>query len=282
MGRPVFLVDNLFNPRIYSSHSLSASSTAAGTHVLSLSAGRRVSAPNVGGWFASALNADAWVQATFNRRRAFDVLFIDRQHNLSGHTVSVRISDDGFSTFTELGPKTIPSTPTPNAALYDGEIVRTDEGALLWWLDAQEGYEARVFFPAMGAGLRPELAGLMLGQSFAPGHAQVKPMDFGNPNLLRTVTRTAQAQSTSAEIGRFRSGRIRLRAETWFEYAFARYHFEELYAGGRGMVLAHNDESVERALFAMHPGGPSGFVVPDGKYLPEIDIPFEETEPVLL
>lgn len=283
MSRPAILVDNLLNPRIYPSHTLSASSTAAGTHVLNLSRGSRVKGVNVGGWFASALNTLAWFSASFNRPRGFDLLFIDRDHNLDGQSISVQVSDDGFATYTEVGPKTVPTTTLPYAALYDGDIIRTDEGALLWYLGDQSGHEVRVVIAAMGADLRPELAGAMIGQSFAPGHAQIKPQGHGRPNLIRDVTRSAQAQSTSAEVGRFDEGTLKLRAETWFEYAVARYHFEDLYSGGRAMVLMHADEEAERAKLVIHPGGPRVyFETPENQFYPEISVEYEETEPVLL
>ena len=282
MARPVMLVDNLLNPRIYGSQTISASSTAAGTDVLNLSAGRRLAGVNVGGWFANALNTDAYVEGVFNRQRAFDMLFIDRAHNLDGQSLSVRISDDGFSTFQEIGPLTVPSISTPSSNLYDGQIIRTDEGALVWWLGLQTGFEVRVFIAAMGAGLRPELAGMMIGKTYVPAFAQVKPMDYGQHNLLRVVTRSPQAQSASSEVGRFRSGIMHIRTDSREEYTVARYPLEDLYMAGHGMVLLHNDQETERALFAFAPAGRSGFSIPVETYWPEWRIPFEEAEPVLL
>lgn len=270
MGRPVMLIDNLFNPRIYAAHTLAASTTASGTDVLNLSAGRRLFGINVGGWAANSLNTDAHVTATFDRPRAFDLLWIDRDHNLSTESLSVRISDDGFTTYQEIGPLTVPSDPTPYSALYDEQIIRTDEGALLWWLGLQTGYEVRVFVAAMGAGLRPELAGLMLGKTVVPGHAQQKPADYGKPNLRRFP------------LERGRQGELHIIADSMEEYATMRFPLEELYMGGHGMVLIHNDEEAERAVFTKAPDGQAGFGIPEGQYLPEMRIPFEESEPVLL
>lgn len=282
MSRPVTLVDNLYNPRIYGGHTLTASSTAAGTDVLNLSAGRRLLGVNVGGWFASTLNAEAYVESVFDRPRAFDLLFIDRAHNLDGQSVSVRISDDGFTTFQEIGPLTVPSVSTPSSNLYDGQIIRTDEGALLWWLGLQAGYEVRVVFAAMGAGLAPELAGLMLGKTYVPGHAQVKPADYGKPNLLRVTTRSPQAQAAGSEVGRFQSGILHIVTTSREEYTIARYSLEDLYMGGHGMVLLHNDQEAERARFVFAPAGRSGFEIPEGSNWNGWRIPFEEAEPVLL
>lgn len=281
-GRAVCLVDNVLNPRIYSGHTLAASSTAAGTNVLNLSSGRRLIGVDVNGWFASALNADGYVTATFNRPRAFDLAFVDRGHNLAGQTIRIRVSDDGFTTFEEIGPLIVPAMPTPFSGLYDGQIVRTDEGALLWWLNLHVGHEVRFYVDAMGAGARPELSGLMIGKAFVPTRAEIKPYEPGSYTLMREVSRSPQAQAVGSEIGRFRSGEVRLRMDSWDESATARFPLEDLYLGGHGMVLLHDDQQAERAMFVMHPGGSTGFRVPTGQYLPEIALPYEESEPVLL
>ena len=96
MGRPVILSDNLFNQRIYPNHTLAASTTATGKDVTDLASGRRIRA--LTGWFASSLDAGATATATFDQPRAFDLLFIDRDHNLAGESIQLRISDDGFVT----------------------------------------------------------------------------------------------------------------------------------------------------------------------------------------
>lgn len=282
MGRPVLLVDNLLNPRIYPGHTIAASSTASGTNVLNLSAGRRLRGVNFGGWFASDLNTLAYVGAVMDEPRTFDLLWIDRDHNLAGESISVRLSDDQFTTYDEIGPQTVPSSPTPMQALYDGDIVMTDEGALLWWLGEQVAHDVRVYIAAMGTGLRPELAGLMIGQSFAPLVPQLKPAEFGNPNLLREITRSPQAQSAGSQVGRYRSGTLHLRADSMEEYQVARYHLEDLYMRGHGMVLIHDDEQAERALFSLAPPGQQGFEVPSDRYHPEMRVLYEEPEPQLL
>lgn len=270
MSRPLFLVDNLLNPRIYPGHTISASSTASRTSVLALSSGKRIARVGLGGWFASALNTEATITGTFDQARAFDLLWIDRDHNLDGESISVLISDDGFTTSTTLGPKTVPTNPTPYSHLYDGQIVRTNEGALLWWLGLQVAHEVRVSIAAMGAGLRPELAGLMIGPSFVPGHAQQKPVDFGRWDFQRRP------------LARTRRGEVTLRAASWEEYTVAYYHLEELYRRGHSMVIIHDDERAENALLGVAPDGLAGFEVPQGQYLPEYAVPYVEPEPVLL
>lgn len=280
MGRPVILSDNVYNLRIYPDHTLAASTTASEKSVLFLASGRRIR--SLTGWFASTLNAEAHVTATFDQARAFDLLFIDRDHNLATESLSVRISDDAFTTYQEIGPKTVPSDPVPMSALYDGEIVMTNEGALLWWLDLQVGWAARVVVAAMGAGLRPEIAGLALGKLWTPDHAPLKPDVFGKWNLTHTSDRSPLGQDSSGDIGRYRSQSLHLRMASWDEYLTALYPIEELYLGRRPMVIVPDDEQAERAVFTLAPPGAQGFEVQSDQSLPEISLSWEESQPVLL
>lgn len=281
MGRPVILSDNLFNPRIYPDHVLSAESTATNKDVLFLASGRRNR--ELTGWAASNLNTLSWVETECDQPRACDLLFIDRDHNLATESLSVRISDDNFATYSEVGPKAVPSVPVPMSALYDGEIIMTDEGALLWWLDLQVGYEFRVVVAAMGAGLRPEIAGLSLGLLWAPEHAAVKPDVIGGKyGLTHAVERSVLAQDASGEFGRYRMQELNLRMASWDEYLTARYPIEECYLKGRPTVVIPDDEQAERAVLVRATPGVTGFEVPQGRFLPEITIPWEESQPELV
>lgn len=280
MGRPVILSDSVFNTRIYSGHVLDASSTATGKDVADLASGRRIR--DLTGWFASDLNTEAWAESTFDQLRAFDLLWIDCDHNLAGESISLRLSDDDFTTTYTLGPKTVPTDPTPFARLYDGEIVMTDEGALLWWTDLQVTHAVRFVVAAMGAGLRPELAGLMLGKLFTPEHAAIKPWNWGRHTLTHVVERSSLGQDASGERGRYRSQETRLRVGSWAEYYEARYPLEDLFLSGRPTVYIPDDESAERAALVRATPGMQGFEVPDGQYWPEIVLSWEEVEPELL
>lgn len=281
MGRPVILSDNVYNPRTYPGHVLDASSTATAWDVLELGSGRRTR--ELAGWAASALNTEAWVEATFDQLRAFDLLFIDRDHNLAGESISVRISDDDFATYQTIGPVTVPSAPVPMAALYDGNIVMTDEGALLWYLGPQAGYAVRVYVAAMGAGLRPEMAGLGLGLSWTVERAVIKPDVFGTWNLTGGGDRSELAQDSTGEGGAFQSQELHLRVASWDEYLTALYPIEWLYVRSRRpTVVIPDDERAERAVLTRAAVGQRGFEVPQGQYLPEITLSWEETQPEIL
>lgn len=280
MSRPVILADNLFSLRSYPDHTLAASSTATGKSVEYLAAGRRIR--DLTGWFASTLNSDAYVESTFDELRAFNLLFVDRDHNLAGETLSVAISDDGFTTETSLGSTTVPSVPTPMRDLFDGEIVYTNEGALLWWFGLYSSWAVRVEVAAMGAGLRPEIAGLSVGRAYVPTHAAQKPYDWGRYTLTHAMSRGALAQDSSGELGRYRSQILRLRMATWGEFAEATYPIEEQYLRRRPTVILPDSSRAEEAVYAKAPPGEGGFSIPESGYYPELSLAWEETEPELL
>ncbi len=278
MGRPRFLSDNLFNPRTYPLHTLDASTTATNKNVLELGSGRRDRA--LTGWFASSLNTTAYVECACNRPRAFDLLWIDYDHNLDGESLSVILSDDDFTTTETIGPYTVPSSPSMNAELATGGIVRCDDGSLLWYLGLQVAHDVRVQVAAMGAGLRPEIAGMMLGLSFQPAHQAEKPHDYARPTVVRGDIRTPHAQAVGSEFGSYRQGNIALKMDSFEEAEVAHYSLQDLYVGaGRGMVVVHDDERAERAVFTFAPDGTAGFETSGNWSYPRIDIPLAESEP---
>lgn len=279
MNGPSILADNVFSRRIYSSHTLAASSTATGKSVEYLWSMRRIR--DLTGWFASSLNTDAYVQSTFDMPRAFDLLWIDRDHNLDGQTVSVTTSDDGFTTEQTMSA-TVPSSTTPSASLLDGAMIRTNEGALLWYVGLQTAWAVRVEIAAMGSGLRPEIANVMLGLSYQPDVPAVKPFDYGRPNLTHTVSRSPRGQDSTGEPGSYREIALHLRMSDWLEYAEALYPVEDLFAKRRPTVFVPSMARAETAFLARAMPGQQGFEVPDAKYHPEVTLRAEEMEPVLI
>lgn len=280
MGRPAFLVDNLLNPRIYSGHTLTASTTATGKSVRALSAGRR--RRTLTGWFAETLNTDAYVQCIFDQPRAFDCIWIDRDHNLAGESVGASISDDDFTTFEALTTQTVPARSHPNSRISGETLIRTQEGALLWYVGLQVAWGVRVNFPAMGAGLRPELAGLMVGKLWRPEYPPIKPFDYARPTLIRSTARSAFAQSTGSDVGSYRSGRVHIKTASFWEAMTGELPIDDLYlTEGHGMVSVHDDEAAERAVFGFAPGGAAGFEIRDGWSYPQIEIPISEEDPVI-
>lgn len=280
MGRTVFLSDNVWNRLIYPNHTLSASETESDLDVAFLGTGRRQRELNR--WSSTSLNTAAWVQATCDRVRLVNLLFIERGHNLDGKSVGVRISSDNFTTWTEIGPYTIPANVFPYSRLSDGRPIRTEEGAIIWWLGDQAGKEFRVDIPAMGAGLKPELVGLMLGTWYRPSHAQVKPFDFGMVELTYEEIVSPQAQAGAGEIGTRRVGEVHLKLADRTEHAQGRYHLEALAFKRRPFLLIHDDDEAEKAHIAYAPPGRHGFEIADDWSEPQIRFPWHENEPVIL
>lgn len=283
-GRPFLLVDNVFNPRIYPGHTISASSTAAGSNVLNLSGGRRRAELNVGGWFAANFNVEESNRAVFDRLRGVNAVFVDGGHNLDtadSPQIGVRVTTDDFTTFTELGPYPIPAEPAPFSRLQAGTVVRMLDGSLLIWLGLRPVYGIEVFYPAMGADKRPALSGLMAGFAFEFEDPLVKPNALPQWTHLRDSSRSPRGHAVGSEVGRFHEGMLHVRAASWAEWAAASYH-EDLYLRGHGAVVGHDSSRAERASFSLVPAGRTGWEIPTDRYLPEWRIPYGEPEPELI
>lgn len=280
MGRPYFLVDNLLNQRIYPNHTLAVSSTAALKSVYSLASGRRNR--TLSGWWASATNTDAHVTVTCDQVRGANLLWIDRDHNLDGETLAVRVSSDGFTTYEEVGSQVVPSVAIPHSSLTGGQIIRTNEGALLWWLGDRFDYEYRIWIPAMGVGLRPELAGAMIGQAWAPDFPPIKPVSRSEPVLLRDVARSPQSQSVGSEFGSYAEAGITMKLSGLAEEAEAMFHMDLFLGNGKPMVVVPDSDRAEEArLVIASPGAGSGFRSAEGWGWPQLTVRYEEVEPVL-
>jgi len=280
MGRPLFLVENLLSRRTFPNHTLTASSTESGLDVAMVATSRRQRALNR--WAPSATNAVAYVQADFNRVRGFDHVAIDRGHNLSGHTVSVLASSDGFTTQTTVASAVIPSIVHPYSSLDDGRPIRTEEGAILWRFPQAYGSAVRISVAAMGAGLKPEIVGAYVGMGFRPEHAAQKPFSHGKIRLVYEVERSPQAWAAAGEIGKLRAGTVELWLSDRYEYALARYHIEGLYLSRKPMWLSLDDGESEKARLVVAPPGDAGFEVADGWSEYRISLPWEEHEPLIV
>jgi len=280
MGRPVFFVESLLSRRTFPDHALTASTTETGLDVAFVATGRRQRSLNR--WAPDSYNAAAYIECAFDQARSFDHLALDRGHNLDGHTVEVWVSSDDFATHEVAATDTIPSTVTSDSDLDDFAPVRTEEGAILWRMaEKQTGTSARIVFPAMGAGLKPEVVGAYLGMAFIPEHAPQKPFSHGKVRILYDVERSPQAWAAAGEIGKLRVGTVELWLSTRAEYTLARYHIEGLYFSRKPMWLAMNDEEAERAILVVCPPGDAGFEISSGWSEYRGTIPFEELEPAL-
>jgi hypothetical protein len=280
MGRPVFFCENLLSRRTFPNHTLSASSTETGLDVAFVATGRRQRALNR--WAPSDTNTAAYVQADFNRPRAFDHLAIDRGHNLGGYTVEVRASSDGGTTYYTAATGTIPTQTFPYSSLSDERPIRTEEGAILWRFPQAYGSSVRLHVPAMGAGLKPEIVGAYIGSAFRPEHAAQKPFSHGKIRLLYEVERSPQAWAAAGEIGKLRVGNVEVWLADRYEYALARYHIEGLYLSRKPMWLCMDDDESEKARLVVAPPGEAGVEISPGWSEYRMSIPWEEHEPLII
>jgi len=111
----------------------------------------------------------------------------------------------------------------------------------------------RHFVPAMGAGLRPELAGIV-GAAYSPNQ-----YDYPySPST--TELRVEEHRSDRGVLGRaapvnLRRGEITMRTRSDFEYEVARFHLERRWGGGSPMLMVHNEAQAERAVMTIRTGG---------------------------
>lgn len=246
MGRPVFLVENVFNTRIFSGHTLTANEEATGHEVEFVATGRRRVALNY--WAPTTANAEASVTCTFDAVRGWDMIALDRGHNLAGETVRIRTSSDSFTTYTE-DAVTIPSEASDFQRLDLSPGVLTPEGAWLYRPGLRSGSAVRFVIDAMGAGLTPKIVGLYVGLSFRPLHARVLPFDHGRLSV-------AERQGVVRDPV---TGEIELRLADGTEERQAQRHFRGLFWRHRPMWIVHDDESAEHAVLTQATAGDQGF-----------------------
>lgn len=276
MGRFVMLSENVFNTRIFGSHVLSANEEAPDREAARVSSGRRQRSQNL--WSPITENAAAWIKAIFNRVRVVDTIFIDRGHNLEGKEVRIQISSDNFATYTER-PATLPTQTFAYSRLNQVNGVRTEEGAWGWTFTPAAGTAVRLYVPAMGSGLRPEIVGLYIGQRFRPQNALLKPFTFGKRELDYESIRSPTAWVGAGEVSqRKRIPNLKIRLADG-EFPVARYHVEELYLRARPSWLVPDDEHAEKSYLSRAEPQLGGFEIPEGHSQWHVEVDAPEHEP---
>lgn len=277
MGRFVMLAENVFNTRVFRSHVLGASGEAPGREVDFVNSGRRQKSQNLWTPPGGSENAIAYVSSTFDRVRMIDMLAIDRDHNLDGKVVRVRVSSNGFTNYTEVAA-TVPSQVLPYSRLSFTNGVRTEEGAWIWRFGPLAGNAVRVVIDAMGVGLRPEIVGLYVGQAYRPENALRKPFTHGKRELDYPMTKSPAAWVGAGEISQRRRGQYRLRVSRE-DYPLGRYHVEGLYLRGRPTWIVPDDEEAEKAWLSRAEPQTAGFEIPEGRNDYHCDLDCPEHEP---
>ena len=244
-----YLVENFYDVTQFPSHTITGEDETTGFEGFRVGQQRRQARKY---YTPQTANVGRYVEAACDRVRFADMLVLERDHNLAGETIRVQASNQStFATLTESS-FTVPSNVYPASRLTAGQPVRTEEGAVLFLFTGVAAKYWRVEVDAMGAGLKPKIVGLYLGQSWAPTKGPLYPYDEEPRELVFSEVRSPflWAASTRKASGRNNSGR------PWIhpladedEYAITRYHLHGLFwASGASVMWAVPDvNQAERA-----------------------------------
>ena len=279
MAGPRFLAENFFNLDQFSAHTLTAEEETTGNEAWRVGAGRRVGGTIRNYWQPTTANSDSWVECKCDRVRAADMLVIDRGHNLDGETVKLEISDDNFTTTTEVFSVVLPSNVYANARMGDTPGVKTTEGAWLISFDYHVALYWRVFSSAMGAGLKPQIPGLYLGNSFGPTNAPPRPWDDEPTKLAYDSIVSDTLWSASSRKAKRREATVSMRMTSDAEADEARYHFRSLYGRGDLMWYVPDTDRAERAWLAEQPPGMDSAVYPTDYTFRHVTVAMAEHNP---
>ncbi len=258
MARCVVLSENFFSvPTTFRDHVLSSSSALSRHGVAKIGSGRRADALNF--WSPTSFNAAAFVAVTCDRPRAASCIVLDRGHNLSGKVVTLQVSNDNFTTTTDVFSLTIPSTTQPYSRLYDAPGVRTEEGAWAYLFPAHIGLHWRLYIPAMGAGLRPKIVGLYLGSAFRLVHPLSKPFTHGLRDLRYPQVISSELWAGAGRVASRRTAMLNMRLAGPEEYQLARYHIEELMLRRKATWVFPSEDEAEKGWLGVAPPGVAGF-----------------------
>jgi len=277
MARPCFVVDNLLSSTQYRDHVVTASSAAARCEPWRVADGRRSVLDR---WTPLALDTEAWIQVSCGTARTADLLVLDRGHNLAGHQVQLQTSDGGEEDpWTTILDVTIPAAVTEPGDLDAAAGVHTEEGAWIKRFAAVEAAAWRVVIPGMGAGLRPEIVGLWLGESWTPRSYLDLPYDDQSYQLSYTSIASDAAWEGRGRTSRRRAGSFRLRLMSADEHDLARRHVRDGYWRPRPMWIVFDAAAAATAVLAMPPAGTYGWVQQAGWSHRQAEIAWAEHEP---
>ena len=277
MSRPLFAPENFFNRVQFPLHTVSATEEPTGNEAFRVGTGRR-SALN----FATSTSANAlWsLKVACNKLRAADFIAIDRGFNLTSW--ELQGSNDDFTTYETILSVTMPTVTVAPSNLNTAPGVLTEEGAWLRRFPTRVYRYWRIYVPAMGTGLRPQITGAYLGLSWEPEFLQALPFTYGARNLIYT-----ESESDTAWVGSSRPAQryetdIVLKMESWDEYDLARRHIEQGTWRKRHTWYVPNQARAERSWLGVAPPGKYRFEKAKGWGFPVARFPLVEYEPKLI
>lgn len=249
MDRPVLFGENWFSQAQFPLHTITADEEPAGKEAFRCADGRRSSLDYA---TATTANDPWWLKAACDRTRAANMVALDRGHNLAGKQIKLEFSDDDFGTIQTAVDVVLPSV-TATGSLDDALGVRTEEGAWLMRFPTRAAKACRLFVPAMGVGLKPQIVGLWAGLSYSPAHLY-RPSAPDTDFLIVEETILSTGWVGRGKPGYRRQGTISLRMQDWFEYELARYHLQFVFGRSRPTWIIHDEDQADRAVLADRPG----------------------------
>lgn len=247
-----YLIDNLFDTSIYPDHVLDAEEEASGKEVERVADGRRAARDN---WEPTTANSETWAEVICNRVRSADLLVIDRESNLAGVGVELRVSQDDFTTYTTAFDVTVPASTVANWPYLAGSPVRTWEGATVIPFDEVAGTYWRLYVDAMGSGIVPRITGLWLGKSWSPAKGPLLAgFDDESGDLSIPEVVTPALWAGTGRVARRRAPSLSHLVVDEAEWLELRYHVD-LYHRGLPMWVIPEEHSAEKSILARAPGG---------------------------
>ena len=258
-GKPRLCAENIFDTVRNPTHELTASSFVVGNEPWRVGSARREARNH---WKPTSDNADAWLEADCQVVKTCDFFALYAEHNLAGYQVKLQASSDDFTTWTDVLDFTVPSYTVPGSRLNVAPYARTWDGCLVARFQPQTARYWRLFVPAMGASLRPQVVGLHVGQSvqftngavfpFSDARVELAYDEILSPALWAAATRKAQRRT---------SGGVPLAIPLELgEADLVERHLSGIFWRGSVMWIVTNDRRAERSVLAYAPRGDHGVV----------------------
>ena len=202
-------------------------------------------------WAPDTVGTDAWVKVDLQGLKSFDLIALDRGHNLAGRTIRIQSSTDDFGAVVndEL-VATIPSSVTPGSDITQADGVLTKEGAWISRLASPvTSRYVRLFIPGI-ASVTPRVVGLWIGQSWEPGSGWDLPLqdqlyDVSYPRADSPLGWQAVTQHT-----RRRAGHVEIRLDQSDEPLAEAAILDEFFRM-RPIWIVHRLDEAEKAVLAI-------------------------------
>ena len=279
MGKPVFFAENFFNTKANPGYTLTSVSEIVEHEDWRVGTARRETRNY---WSPTATNALAWLRLDLGETRYFDTLALERGHNLEGHAVELRVSNDNWSTYTTPLDETLPTSTVAGMRLDLSPGVRTYEGAYLKRFAGTAARWIEFRIPAMGAGLRPVITGLYLGQSLELTNGAILPFSDGRVQLAYDeILSPSLWAASSRKASRRTSGSVPIQIPLVDgEEELVERHLTDLFWDGRFMWIVTNTDRAERSVLAYSPVGDHGPVISGVDRFGLLSVNWHEAQPL--